>query len=473
MHTKNPHGRKLMKIKKHIGTFFLTMLNIAIVASVTGFSVNAQFGLAFIPFFILVLVCFFIPSGLVTAELAAAIPEEGGIYRWVRKAFGKRWGFAAACFQMFPNFFWFPGVVAFAAAIFLDIIDPDFTYTKPTITAITVVILWLLTYLNCRGIRTTMLFSVIGAGFGILLPGFFIIILAIYFLASGGQSATPLTLDALIPTKSALHNLSYLSTLFLTFTGIEVAASYANRVQSPQKNFPRSILFSIILIAILYLFASLSIAIIVPKNNLNMITGVIDLMTRVLTPFRLNSLIPIMGILIVLGIISLVNAWIFGPIKSIYISAKEGCLPPYFQKLNKHGMPERLLVLQATVTSLMPLLFYLNPSRVVFFFTMYVMSGVIYMLMYFLLFLTAWRLRKNEPDLKRPFKIPGGRFGIGLTSLLGVCSGIFCLIFAMLPSRTIVSPVIYTVSVVLAYLCIVILPFWIYSKRKPHWTPLE
>ncbi|PKL57752.1 MAG: amino acid permease, partial [Methanomicrobiales archaeon HGW-Methanomicrobiales-5] len=57
---------------------------------------SAAMGVQGLTFWIALGVLFFIPYGFITAELGAAWPDDGGIYVWVREAFGQKWGTVTA-----------------------------------------------------------------------------------------------------------------------------------------------------------------------------------------------------------------------------------------------------------------------------------------------------------------------------------------------------------------------------------------
>ena len=69
------------------------MINIIAVDSLRTLPFSAKFGSSLIFYYLACAVLFFIPVALVTAELATAWPKNGGIYVWVREAFGARFGF--------------------------------------------------------------------------------------------------------------------------------------------------------------------------------------------------------------------------------------------------------------------------------------------------------------------------------------------------------------------------------------------
>ena len=89
-----------------LGLLGLTMINIVAIASLRDLPQMATYGVGSIFFYVLAALVFFIPVSIVSAELATAWPERGGIYVWVREAFGEEWGFIAVFLQWFQNIWW-------------------------------------------------------------------------------------------------------------------------------------------------------------------------------------------------------------------------------------------------------------------------------------------------------------------------------------------------------------------------------
>ena len=69
------------------------MINVIAVDSIRTLPISAEYGFSAVFYYLLAGLIFFIPTALVSAELASAWPETGGVYVWVREAFGKKWGF--------------------------------------------------------------------------------------------------------------------------------------------------------------------------------------------------------------------------------------------------------------------------------------------------------------------------------------------------------------------------------------------
>src|SRR5690242_8046126 len=95
---------------KRLSVFALVMINVIAVDSLRNLTMGAEYGLALVFFYSLAALLFFIPTVLVTAELATGWPITGGSYVWVREAFGSRLGFLAIWLQWIYNVVWYPTI---------------------------------------------------------------------------------------------------------------------------------------------------------------------------------------------------------------------------------------------------------------------------------------------------------------------------------------------------------------------------
>src|SRR5258708_37865689 len=92
---------------KILSLFSLVMINVIAVDSLRTLPISAAYGYSLIFYYVLAALAFFIPSTLVSAELATGWPTIGGVYIWVREAFGNRWGFLAIWLQWIYNVVWY------------------------------------------------------------------------------------------------------------------------------------------------------------------------------------------------------------------------------------------------------------------------------------------------------------------------------------------------------------------------------
>ena len=86
LNIKNTHHKSL-------SLFTLIMMNVIAIDNLRSLTVGAEFGFSMVFFYLVAMLLFFIPTILVSAELATGWPNTGGVYVWVREAFGPRWGF--------------------------------------------------------------------------------------------------------------------------------------------------------------------------------------------------------------------------------------------------------------------------------------------------------------------------------------------------------------------------------------------
>jgi len=125
--------------KRIISIFVLAMLNVSIMASLRNLPLVAELGYSMIFFFAVVAICFLIPCSLVSAELATGWTKDGGIYVWVREAFGDRWGFFAIWMQWIHNVSWYPAILSFVAATLAYVFNPSLAANKPFILSIVLI----------------------------------------------------------------------------------------------------------------------------------------------------------------------------------------------------------------------------------------------------------------------------------------------------------------------------------------------
>ena len=81
--------------KSYMSVMTMSLLTVAAVLSLRNLPSEAEYGYSVIFYITMAAICFFVPSALVSAELASSWPQDGGVYLWVKEAFGPKWGFVA------------------------------------------------------------------------------------------------------------------------------------------------------------------------------------------------------------------------------------------------------------------------------------------------------------------------------------------------------------------------------------------
>jgi putative glutamate/gamma-aminobutyrate antiporter len=447
------------------------MMNVSIMLSLRSLPLISEFGLSSLFYFFIVAIFFLVPCALVSAELATGWPKSGGVYVWVREALGDRWGFFSIWMQWVHNVAWYPVILSFVATTFAYIAAPELINNKMYVISTILVSFWGMTLLNYLGIKISSWVSTIGVITGTIIPGIFIVTLGALWIGTGKPLQISFSASHVIPNFSGIGNLVFMAGLFLAFGGLEASASLAAEVKNPQKNYPRAIILAALITFALLVFGALSIAVIVPKDQLTLVGGLMEAFQKFLPNFHLEWLTPILGILLIIGAIAEINSWMISPVKGLHATAYHGNLPPFLQKLNKHETPTHLLLFQAIIVSITAFVFLFMPSISSSFWILTALSAQSYLIMYILMFISAIRLRYTKPHVPRVYKIPFPHHGIWLASVLGISASLFAIILGFIPPTQLqIGNTTFYVSFLIIGLAIMCgLPLLFYQMKKPDW----
>jgi putative glutamate/gamma-aminobutyrate antiporter len=447
------------------------MLNLSVMTSLRNLTTIAEYGASSAFYYFIVAIFFLIPTALISAELSTGWSEEGGIYLWVKEAFGPSWGFLAVWLQWIHNATWFPAILSFAASTIAYLWNPSLANDPYFLFFVVLGGFWGLTILNYLGLETSAWFSTLGVILGTIIPGVLLIGLGSLWYFSGNSLQISLNFESFFPKVNGINDLVFVTGLFLAFGGLEVSAAHAGEVKKPQRTFPKAIMIAGAISLVLYVLGALSIAIMIPKSEMNLISGLMQAFSRFFNDLNLSwAIIPI-GICIILGAIGELNAWIIGPVKALHATAKHGELPPLLQKLNKKKVPFRLLLLQAVIVSMTSLIFLFMPTSSGAFWMLTAMSAQLYLLMYILMFFAAIKLRYSHPHVVRPYMIPYRMKGIWWIATTGIISSTVAFFVAFIPPSQIKihSGASYVATLGCCIVAVCLISFLISKYRHPDW----
>ncbi|MGQ3892575.1 amino acid permease [Legionella sp. CNM-4043-24] len=423
-----------------ISVFALVLLITGAIDSIRNLPATALFGSSLIFFFTLSAIVFLIPVALVSAELSSTwSEEEGGIYSWVKHAFGENVAFFTIWLQWINTMVWYPTILSFIAGTLAYLINPELAQNKYYLIAVILTVFWSLTLLGLSGLRASAAFASICAIVGMILPMALIILLAVIWIIQGNPIAIDLSLKNLIPHWHDSQSWVSLTAIMTSFLGMELAAVHVRNVRDPQRNFPRAMMFSVILILSTMILGSLAIAFVLPQDQINLVDGVMQAFSNFFAAYHMSALMPVVVILLLLGSLGGMVNWIISPAKGLLMAADNGFLPHWLYRLNRHGIASRILLLQATLVTLLCSGFLLFPSVNAIYWLFTDLSTELYILMYALMFIAAWRLKGKFATLPRPFSIPGGRVGYYLTCALGLIGCSITLVVGFIPPENAVT----------------------------------
>lgn len=456
--------------KKVLGLFALAMINVAAVLSIRNFPSMAIYGWSCIGWYIIGAILFLIPISLAGAELATGWPEGGGVYAWVKQAFGEKGGFTALFCEWSNNLVWFPTVLSFIASTLAFALTPALANNPWYMFSVMMIAFWGTTAIACFGEEASTKFGNVGVILGSIIPAILIILLGLWWFGSGQAIVLPpLSIGAMIPAID-FSTLPFFATIVLLFAGMEMAGFHALETKNPQKDFPRAMALSAAIIVVCTVLATLAIAMVIPSDQLNLASGVMQAIQYFFTAAHMPGLVAPMAVLITLGGVVSLAAWLIGPAKGLGIVAEEGNMPPLFDRTNKYGAPVAVLVIQAVIGSLISLLYVFLPSVNQAYWILSAMTVELLCIVYILVFASVIKLRYSQPDTPRPFTIPGGKVGIWIVGGLGLFGTLLAFVVGLMPPSFFASDgLIYVFSVLLGTFLLAVPPLVFLKLKKASW----
>ena len=412
----------MLKINKITGlsTFPLALLIIGAIDSIRNLPATALFGSSLIFFFIFSAIVFLIPTALVSAEFSKQSSQNNGIYFWVSDALGKPAGVFAAWLQWINTMVWFPTILSFLAGTATYFFNPALAQNKFYLVSVILTLFWGMTLINLKGFKTSAKFSNFCTLIGMIIPMIQIIGLAIAWLILGKPIQLSFTSHDLIPALNNGENWISLTAIMASFLGMELATVHIKDVHNPQKTFPKALLFSVIVILITMIMGSLAIALVLPKDQINLISGVMQAFTNFYSSYHLSWFIPVITVMILVGSAGSIISWIISPAKSLLFAAHDGYLPEFLTKKNKNDVAQNLLITQAVLVTFVCLAFLLMPSVNGSYWLLTALSTQLYILMYILMFVAALVVKFKNYAKSNNAVIPGGKYGFITTCALGL-----------------------------------------------------
>lgn len=468
----------------------LSMMMVAAVASIRYLPSMAVYGLGSIALYLIAVLFFFTPVVLVATELATG--WRGGIYGWVTQAFGRQLAFFAVWYGWIQVLTWFPIVLAFAASALAYLIQPELAKSGVFISLFVIVVYWLSVFFALRGIVSLSKLASRLTVVGTLLPAAVLILLGVLWLLLGQPSQMVLSARALIPdvfmpaaqqagaqktsidlwneVKWASGHLVLMISNFVAFAGIEMNAIHARLLSQPQREIPRAIGLAVLIILLVFIPPTLSIALVLPASQTSLTAGVMQAYADFFMRFQMAWATPLMAVLLILGALAGVLTWTVGPSTGLLLAARSGALPRWWQATNRHGVQKNILLVQAWIVTGLAGLYVVIPDVSAAFWMLSAIAAQIYLVIYLLMFAAALRLRRCPPSVPHGFVCPHLPFWARLGMLVSCLA--FLLGFVPPERYHTLSHTAYVAVLVTGLLVFALPPFLFYSHRQRRWQAL-
>jgi len=343
---------------------------------------------------------FSVPETLLIGELASMLPAEGGYYQWVKRAFGRFWGFTNGWVS------WVYSLIDMAIypVLFLQYLRfflPGLTPLQGWLLALALI--WGATWLNLRGTR------VVGTASGwfvalVLAPFAVLAVAAIARWAGGpGLSVTPFH----APGTSFLGALGLgISQAIWNYSGWDNASTIGGEIEESGSTYPRALAWALPLVTGVYLLA------IVPALAVTKWTtwtdGAWPAIARLVVGPWLGTWMAAAGMV---SALALFNALLLSYSRVPLVMAQDGFLPRRLAETDARGTPRAAVIVSAVAYS---------GFAVLSFGGLLAADVLLYTAALAMEFAALIQLRRTEPELRGPFRVPLGRAGLVFLASLPV-----------------------------------------------------
>lgn len=389
-------------------------------------SVSAQ-GPETFTWLVVLIVVFLVPYALIFAETGSAFVGEGGVYIWVRRAFGRPAAAVASAFTWITQPVWVGGSMAFLNAEAARTHLVHFAEGSFGDYAFKTSFIWVTVLAAILSLRRAKWIPTMGAVCKIVFLGLFIVTAAVYAAQHGVQ---PLTIGGFSPTVTGFITLIPL--LLFAFLGFESGSSASGEMKNAEKDVAFSVLRSSAMAGVLYLVPVLTILLVIPPSDIDGISG---LLTAVATVFSVygpaaGAALTVAVVLFLLANIGQGAAWMIMSDRMQAMAAADGSFfGGFFGRFHRTlGTPIRVNLLSGVVaTVFMIAAMQLTGSSAALFSVVLSVAITTYLFSYLLVIPAAVRLRLREPDVPRPFRVPGPNavfvlFGVVTTGFVALGS---------------------------------------------------
>ena len=413
----------------------MTLFTVSAILLLDTLAASASIGVSSITWWVLLAILFFIPYGLISAELGTTYPEQGGIYAWVRDAFGARWGTRATWLYWLNTAIWNGAILVLFAGVFSQLFMPGMSLGVKL--AIAIGLNWLVVLITTFSLNVGKWVPNVGAT--IKMIAFIALIVGgiAFAMRPDTTFANDFSLWSFVPEWGA--SATYISTIIYGMLGFELISSASKEMNNPVRDVPRAILWSGIAIFLAYLLGTFAILAAVPIEDIDLVEGLVDTFRQLFgsTPLGVTAAF-LLGILVMLTFFSNCVTWAIGCCRAATEAAIDGELPRFLGKEHpKHGTPVGSAIAMGLFTTLMLLGYgFLATSNEDLFWDLFASSAVLFLLPYIGAVGAFWFARRRDAERPRPFRVPGGMPFATVISI--VCIGLLLmtvLLFMYVPGE--------------------------------------
>ena len=419
--------------KKNLSTLDVSLYTVSAILLVDQIAMSAAVGPSAIFWWLVVLVIFFIPNTLITAELGTSYPEQGGIYAWIRDAFGTRWGARVTWLYWINIALWMPAVYIMFAGIYSALFAPEMSLWAQIILG--VALCWLTTWANCMPLAVSKWIPNLGTPIKFVI----IITLGVAGLMFGLEHGFANDIGFSYALANLDQGLAFIPVIVYGCLGVELISAESEEIRNPRRSIPLAMLIAGLTTAGLYIFGTAGVLAAVPAEDIDMIDILATTLKELFGGSALgDGFAMVIGGLVLFTLFSTMVTWTLGGNRAVAEAGIEKEMPAVFSWLHaEHQAPIGAAVLTGVISSVILLLYGLMAANAEeLFWTLFSFSAIIFLMPYIGMHFAFIKLRLTDGDHPRPFKVPGGNT-VGLMMSLSCIAvlGMAILLFFWIPGE--------------------------------------
>lgn len=403
-----------MENEKKVSLLKTVLFTVCSILVLDSFVSPAIIGVSSITIWIFTAIVFFLPYGLLSAELGSTYPDDGGIVSWVGRAFGEFPSVLVGWMYWINVAFWMPAVfTAFSGWLNLALL-PDMNNVMQCIVAVGMC--WVIVFLLVKGIDLSVTVASVMAIVKMAILVIFGVMGIVYGVKFGLKN--DFSLSAFVPSMD--NTITYVAAIVYNLLGFELIGSIGSKIKDAKRTVPKMIGVAGVAITFLYAFGTFGVLAAIPAANVDEVDGFVYALQELCSVFG-PAQMPVFYTLVVLAILTLVAnmiTWAMGANESFQGAELDKRSKWLGHRHAKYGTSDNLTYLMGAISSALIILNYvLSGDANDIFWTLFSFSSIVFMVNYLFMFPAALKLKYTD-DTPRQYAVPGGKLGMWICAIL-------------------------------------------------------
>jgi glutamate:GABA antiporter len=426
----------IKQLRKEMGFWDVLFFNIATVLGPRWIAAAAHNGTSSISLWVLAAAFFFVPSALVINELSSRFPVEGGLYVWAKEAFGDFHGFVAGWNYWIYTVFYFPGLLLASAAMSAYIIGEGgvtLEHNRQFLLLVSLGYLLVAVALNIIGLNIGKWLQNAG-GVSTYLPLLMLVAIAAILWSRQGP-VTHFTRANVLPVWN-WDTVNFWSQIAFAFSGLELVSAMSQEVRNPQRTLPRAVFASGVLIAAMYIVATIAVLGLVPAAEVSATSGVFHAITVGSIALKIGLLGILAAVVVSVGNAGGVGSTVAGIARVPFVVGIDRYMPAAFGKIHpRWKTPYVSILVQAALSCAILLISQINETMRGAYQFLVDATIILYFVPFLYMFAAAIKLysRPDRRENKAAVLIPGGQAGVWIISGVGFCIVLIGILVSLVP----------------------------------------